>query len=226
MCRRPLAGFFSRMCTGTPMASPNCPAAAQTRQCVWMSLLQEGLACCLCPVSGCTASESACSFLFLQPSVHSFCTPSVHLLYTFCTPSVHLLYTFCTFCTFCTPLQVWSYPSDSYCICDFYISRRCTTTNKQKTTPSGHACCPTPAVPPYRSCRRQSCCALPRLPHDKLLFLPLSGSLLTSTSRFVQPSPSQRLVALLPWSIETYDRQTSLAGWCSSREPYEQRIQL
>ena len=95
--------------------------------------------------------------------------------------------------------------------------------NKQakKTTPSGHACCPTatPAVPPYRSCRRQSCCALPRLPHDKLLFLPLSGSLLTSTSRFVQPSPSQRLVALLPWSIETYDRQTSLAGWCSSREP-------
>ena len=99
MCRRPLAGFFSRMCTGTPMASPNCPAAAQTRQCVWMSLLQEGLACCLCPVSSGhalravqPASESACSFLFLQPSVHSFCTPSVHLLYTFCTPSVHLLH--------------------------------------------------------------------------------------------------------------------------------------
>ena len=102
MCRRPLAGFFSRMCTGTPMASPNCPAAAQTRQCVWMSLLQEGLACCLCPVSSGhalravqPASESACSFLFLQPSsfCRSFCT---FLLYTFCTPSVHLLYTFCT----------------------------------------------------------------------------------------------------------------------------------
>ena len=56
-------------------------------------------ACCLCPVSSGhalravqPASESACSFLFLQPSVHSFCTPSVHLLYTFCTPSVHLLH--------------------------------------------------------------------------------------------------------------------------------------
>ena len=55
--------------------------------------------CCLCPVSGHAlravqpASESACSFLFLQPSakpsVHSFCTPSVHLLYVFCTPSAH-----------------------------------------------------------------------------------------------------------------------------------------
>ena len=107
MCRRPLAGFFSRMCTGTPMASPNCPAAAQTRQTVWMSLLQPARQtespCCLCPVSGHAlravqpASESACSFLFLQPSAK----PSVHsfLLYTFCTPSVRLLYTFCTFCT-------------------------------------------------------------------------------------------------------------------------------
>ena len=92
MCRRPLAGFFSRMCTGTPMASPNCPAAAQTRQCVWMSLLQEGLACCLCPVvsSGHAlravqpASESACSFLFLVVRFFSF-----NLLYI---PSVHLLY--------------------------------------------------------------------------------------------------------------------------------------
>ena len=55
------------------------------------------------------------------------------------------------------------------------------------------------------------------MPHDKLLFLSLLGSLLTPTARFVQPSPSQRLVALLPLSIE--DRQTSLAGWCSSREP-------
>ena len=100
MCRRPLAGFFSRMCTGTPMASPNCPAAAQTRQCGCHCSKR---ACCLCPVTSGhalravqPASESACSFLFLQPSVHpsvhSFCTPSLHLLYTFCTPFVHLLH--------------------------------------------------------------------------------------------------------------------------------------
>ena len=78
------------------------PASAQTRTTMWMSLLQPARRtespCCLCPVSGHAlravqpASESACSFLFLQPSVHSFCTPSVHLLYTFCTPSVHLLH--------------------------------------------------------------------------------------------------------------------------------------
>ena len=101
--RRPLAGFFSRMCTGTPMASPNCPAAAQT-MCVDVTA-PRGACSCLCPVSSGhalravqPASESACSFLFLQPSAD----PSVHctfLLYTFCTPSVRLLYTFCTFCT-------------------------------------------------------------------------------------------------------------------------------
>mgnify|MGYP001490746175 CR=1 FL=1 len=74
-----------------------------TNVCVWMSLTAPRGACCLCPVSSGhalravqPASESACSFLFLQPSahpsVHSFCTPSVHLLYTFCTSSVHLLH--------------------------------------------------------------------------------------------------------------------------------------
>ena len=76
MCRRPLAGFFSRMCTGTPMASPNCPAAAQTRQCGCHCSSQTERPCCLCPVSGHAlravqpASESACSFLFIQ----SFCS--------------------------------------------------------------------------------------------------------------------------------------------------------
>ena len=106
MCRRPLAGFFSRMCTGTPMASPNCPAAAQTRQCGCHSLLQPARQtespCCLCPVSGhalcpynqpVRAHAAFFSFNLLQNLLY---IPSVHLLYI---PSVRLLYTFCTFCT-------------------------------------------------------------------------------------------------------------------------------
>ena len=39
------------------------------------------------------ASESACSFLFIQTFCTFFCT---FLCTFFCTPSVHLLYTFCT----------------------------------------------------------------------------------------------------------------------------------
>ena len=108
MYRRPLADVqkaFSRLFQqnvhrythGLSELSGRC-----TDTTMWMSLLQPARRtespCCLCPVSGHAlravqpASESACSFLFLQPSVHSFCTPSVHLLYTFCTPSVHLLH--------------------------------------------------------------------------------------------------------------------------------------
>ena len=94
MCRRPLAGFSSRMCTGTPIRTVR-PLHRHDN----VDVTAPRGPCCLCPVSSGhalravqPASESACSFLFLQPSVHSFCTPSVHLLYTFCTSSVHLLH--------------------------------------------------------------------------------------------------------------------------------------
>ena len=40
MCRRPLAGFFSRMCTGTPMVGLSELSGLCTDTTMWMSLLQ------------------------------------------------------------------------------------------------------------------------------------------------------------------------------------------
>ena len=112
MYRRPLADVqkaFSRLFQqnvhrythGWPLRTVR-PLHRHERQCGCHCSSQTERPCCLCPVSGHAlravqpASESACSFLFLQPSVHPsvhpFCTPSVHLLYTFCTPSVQLLH--------------------------------------------------------------------------------------------------------------------------------------